>query len=135
MKKIGIIALVLGIMLSFCSLFGCSNRNMQEELPGEWFIWHWYYNEKDGDNGFFDHARFYTFGEDGTLTMVIDGETTTATYSFVNKDTVTVVYEDQSTETFQLIPAERNGINEIQFMNVENLYTITLEPMSSWQGE
>lgn len=122
------------VALCCVMLCGCNSRNMKNELPGEWFIYHWYYNEKDGDNGFFDDARFYTFGSDGTLTMKIGEETTGATYSFIGNDKVNVVYEDGTTDTFQLFPAERNGVKQIQFMNVDTIYTLTLEPMSSWSN-
>ena len=121
-------------MVCVCTLCGCNSRNVKEELPGEWFIWHWYYNTKDGDNGFFDEARFYTFDKDGNLTMKVGEETTKATYSFVSKDTIKVVYEDGTTDSFQLIPSEHNGVNQIQLMNVDTIYTLTLEPMSSWNN-
>ena len=133
MKKFNLNALLLVFALSFCTLFGCSSRNLKEELPGEWFIWHWYYNVKDGENGFFDEAQFYTFNEDGTLTMEVEGKKSTATYTFNGNDKVDVVYEDGTTDTFQLIAAEHDGVNQIQFMNVNNNYTLTLEPMSSWK--
>ena len=133
MKTIRILALVLAIVLCMSVLTACSSRNVQEEIPGEWFIWHWYYNVKDGDNGFFEEAQFYTFGEDGNLTIIVGEETTDATYIFSGKDTMEVSYEDGTIDTFQLIPAERDGVNQIQFMNVNTNYTLTLEPMSSWQ--
>ncbi|MBO5867823.1 MAG: hypothetical protein J6Q54_02810 [Oscillospiraceae bacterium] len=132
MKKIQILALIC--LLAFCvsMMFGCSSRNMKEELPGEWFVWHWYYNTEGGEDGFFEEAKFYTFDAEGNITIK-EGETvTTATYTFTGKDTIDVVFEDGTTDTFQLIPSERNGVKQIQFMNVNTIYTITLEPMSSW---
>ena len=133
MKKIRVLALVLAVVLCMSALTACSSRNVQEELPGEWFVWHWYYNVTDGDNGFFEEAQFYTFGEDGKLTIVIGEETTNATYTFSGKDTLDVSYEDGTVDSFQLIPSERDGVDQIQFMNVNTNYTLTLEPMSSWQ--
>ena len=132
MKRIRILALALICVFCICALCGCNSRNMKEELPGEWFVWHWYYNTEGGEDGFFEEARFYTFDADGNITIKIGEETTNATYTFVSKDTIDVVYEDGTTDTFQLIPSERNGVNQIQFMNVNTIYTITLEPMSSW---
>ena len=132
MKKIQILALIC--LLAFCvsMMFGCSSRNMKEELPGEWFVWHWYYNTEGGEDGFFEEAKFYTFDAEGNITIK-EGETvTTATYTFTGKDTIDVVFEDGTTDTFQLIPSERNGVKQIQFMYVNTIYTITLEPMSSW---
>lgn len=132
MKKIRVLALALVAVLCTSVLTACSSRNMQKELPGEWFVWHWYYNVTDGDNGFFDEAQFYTFGEDGKLTIKVGEETTTATYSFSGKDAVEVTYEDGTVDSFQLSPAEHDGVDQIQFINVNTNYTLTLEPMSSW---
>ena len=132
MKTIRVLALVLAVILCMSALTACSSRNMKEELPGEWFIWHWYYNVTDGEDGFFEEAQFYTFGEDGKLTIKIGEETTNATYTFSSKDTVEVTYEDGTLDSFQLIPAEHDGIKQIQFMNTNTKYTLTLEPMSSW---
>lgn len=133
MKTIRVLALVLVVVLCMSALTACSSRNVQEELPGEWFVWHWYYNVKDGDNGFFEEAQFYTFGADGKLTITIGEETTNATYTFSGMDTVEVSYEDGTVDSFQLIPAERDGVNQIQYMNTNTNYTLTLEPMSSWE--
>ena len=132
MKTIRALALVLAVVLCMCALTACSSRNVQEELPGEWFVWHWYYNVQDGDNGFFEEAQFYTFGADGKLTIKIGEETSNATYTFSGKDTVEVTYEDGTVDSFQLIPTEHDGVNQIQFMNTNTNYTLTLEPMSSW---
>ena len=132
MKKARILVMLLALVVCLCSLCACNSRNMQEELVGEWYIWHWYYNTEGGEDGFFDEAQFYTFDAEGNLTMKVGGETTTATYKFTSKDTIDVVYADGTTDTFQLIPAERDGVNQIQFMNVNTNYTLTLEPMSSW---
>ena len=132
MKTLRVLALVLAVVLCTSALTACSSRNVQEELPGEWFVWHWYYNVKDGDNGFFEEAQFYTFGADGKLTIKIGEETSNATYTFSGKDTVEVTYEDGTVDSFQLIPAEHDGVNQIQFMDTNTNYTLTLEPMSSW---
>ena len=132
MRKIRVLAFIVAALMCLSVFTGCSSRNVKEELPGEWFVWHWYYNTEGGEDGFFNEARFYTFDAEGNLTIKIGEEVTKATYTFVNNDTISVVYEDNTTDTFQLIPSERNGVNQIQFMNVDTIYTITLEPMSSW---
>lgn len=132
MKKTRVLSMVLVLVFCVSALCACSSRNLQEELPGDWFVWHWYYNENDGDNGFFEEAQFYTFGADGKLTIKIGEKTTNATYTFSGKDTVEVTYEDGTLDSFQLIPAEHDGIKQIQFMNTNTKYTLTLEPMSSW---
>lgn len=135
MKKTRTMALIAALSLCTISLCGCSSRNMKEELPGEWFVWHWYYNIDNGDNGFFDEAQFYTFDTDGNITIKIGEETSTATYTFSADDMVDVTYADGTIDTFQLIPAEHDGVDQIQYMNVNTNYTLTLEPMSSWTEE
>ena len=73
-----------------------------------------------------------SFMTDGKLTIKIGEETSNATYTFSGKDTVEVTYEDGTVDSFQLIPTEHDGVNQIQFMNTNTNYTLTLEPMSSW---
>lgn len=128
------VALVAVLAFCVCAVAGCSSRNMREELPGEWFVWHWYYNEDGGEDGFFDEAVFYTFGEDGTMTVANEaGEVSEeASYEFTSDDTIEVVYEDDTTDVFQLLPTEHEGVDQIQFMNENTNYTLTLEPISSW---
>lgn len=132
MKKNRILVFLLALLICLGALCGCSSRNVKDELPGEWFVWHWYYNTDGGNNGFFDEAQFYTFDLDGNITIKIGEETSTATYTFSSDDMVDVVYEDGTTDTFQLIPSEYAGVDQIQFMNVNTNYTLTLEPMSNW---
>ena len=127
-------AVIAALALCVFTLAGCSSRNMREELPGEWFVWHWYYNEDGGEDGFFDEAVFYTFGEDGTMTVADEeGEVSEeATYEFTSDDTLEVVYEDDTVDSFQLLPTDHDGVDQIQFMNENTKYTLTLEPISSW---
>ena len=138
MKKGRIVTLFLVLVFCLSSLCACgSSRDLKEELPGEWFVWHWYYNQDNGEDGFFDEAEFYTFNSDGTLKIGDkDGNISTeATYEFTGKDTVDVTYTDGTMDSFQLIPSERDGFYQIQFMNVNTKYTLTLEPISSWSEE
>ncbi|MBR5513589.1 MAG: hypothetical protein IKV85_06345 [Ruminococcus sp.] len=129
MKKISILALISVMLFMFS---GCDSRNMKEELPGEWYVWHWYYNVKDGDNGFFDEAKFYNFNADGELIINENDTVTNAKYEFTSDETVKVTYADGTFDDFQLIPAVHEGVNQIQFMNENTNYTLTLEPMSGW---
>ena len=136
MKKTRVISMVLALVIVLAigvSLCACNSRNLQEELSGEWFVWHWYYNAEGADNGFFDEAIFYSFA-DGKMTVKDkDGNITKeAKYEFTGKDTLNVTYSDGTVDSFQLLASERNGVNQIQFMNTATKYTLTLEPMSSW---
>ena len=134
MKKNRGLASFLILAICLGTLCGCSSRNMKEELPGEWFVWHWYYNEDNGEDGFLDEAVFYTFNTDGTLKIGDkDGNISQeATYEFTANDTVEVEYADGTLDSFQLIASEHDGIAQIQFMNINTMYTLTLEPISSW---
>ena len=129
---------VLALVLLTAALAGCgSSRDVKSELTGEWFIWHWYYNVKDGDNGFFDKALFYTFSEDGKVTITSQDESVAqvdAEYTFTGKDTIEITYPDGAVDSMQLIPSEHDGVNQIQMMNVDTNYTLTLEPMDSWSN-
>ena len=133
MKKTPILALLLFLVVCLSSLSACSSRNLQEELPGDWFVWHWYYNEEGADNGFFEEAVFYSF-TDGQMSVTDkDGNVTQeATYEFTGKDTLDVTYSDGTIDSFQLLESERDGVKQIQFMNTATKYTLTLEPISSW---
>lgn len=136
MKSLRFLALMLALIICAGMLCGCSSRNVQEELPGEWFVWHWYYNTKDGDNGFFDVALFYTFSQDGKLVITSQDESVApveADYEFTTDDEIEVVYADGTIDTFQLIPSEHDGVDQIQFMNTNTNYTLTLEPISTWE--
>lgn len=133
MKKTRITALLLAVVMCLCALTACSSRNVKEEINGEWYVWHWYYNTEGGDNGFFEEAHFYTFDAEGNITIKTGEETTTAKYTFSGNDTIDVEYADGTTDTFQLIPATYEGVDQIQFMNVNTNYTLTLEPMSTWK--
>ena len=96
MKKL--IVFILMSVMCLAMLTGCGGGSkLSESLPGEWFVFHWYYNVNDGDNGFFDEPVFITFGEDGS---------------------VVATTEESTFEAFE---------------NSNTNYTLTLEPMSSWE--
>lgn len=140
MKKVSVILLVLVFVLSLCLLCACGGRNFQEELPGEWYVWHWYYyNTPNGEDGFYEYAHFYIFDADGNVTLKIGNDITTAetftkgTYTFTKNDTFDVLYSDGSTVTFQLIPSGSHA-EQIHMVNVVNNYAETLQPMSTWSN-
>lgn len=135
MKKI--IAFVLMTVMCLTMIVGCGGSNkLSESLPGEWFVWHWYYYEKDGDNGFFDEPVFVTFGEDGSV-IATTKETTfegfEGNYTITGNSTIDITYADGTSDSFQLQAANHDGVDQIQLINTNTMYTITLEPMSSWE--
>ncbi len=130
-KKIAVVVCIVMMIATFVT--GCGSKtNYEEALPGEWFVWHWYYNETNGDNGFFDNAIFYTFNDDGSLVIAdqTEGvEEVVASYVFTGNDTIEITNADGSVDTMVLAMNEKG---QIQMTNVDNRYTLTLEPMSTW---
>lgn len=130
-KKLTVVYIVV-MMVMFMT--GCGAKvNYKETLPGEWFVWHWYYNETDGANGFFDNAIFYTFNNDGSLIIADQAEgaeKVVASYTFTGKDTIEIKNADGSVDSMILAMNEKG---QIQMTNVDNKYTLTLEPMSTWK--
>ncbi len=125
------------LMTVFCltMITGCGGGKMSEKLPGEWFVWHWYYNVENGDNGFFEQPVYVTFGEDGSVVATTEDASFTGfegTYTVTGGNTVDITYSDGTSDSFELKAAKRDGVDQIQLINSNTSYTLTLEPMSSW---
>ena len=140
MKKVSVILLILVFVLSMCLLCACGGRNFEEELPGEWYVYHWFYhNTPNGEDGFYpdDECHFYIFDKEGNVTVKkgakIDTAETISTgkYNFTQKDTIAVQFSDNSTKTFQLIPSGSHK-EQIHLVDLANHYAETLQPMSTW---
>ena len=135
MKKGKLLIPFLVFVLSFCTLLGgCSksSRNLQEELPGKGEIWHWYYNEDGGDNGFFDAAMYAEFNDGKVKVTLADGSTVReGTYAFTGKNTLDVEYSDGTAASIELIASNHDGVDQIQFMDTATKYTLTLEPLEA----
>ena len=135
MKKL--IVFILMSVMCLAMLTGCGGGSkLSESLPGEWFVFHWYYNVNDGDNGFFDEPVFITFGEDGSVVATTEESTFEAfegTYTVTGNSTIDITYSDGSFDSFQLKAAKHDGVDQIQLINSNTKYTLTLEPMSSWE--
>ena len=127
-KHFLISALILCLCLALCACSG--SRNLQEELPGTWEVCHWYYNEKNGDSGFFDNPMYCEF-IDGKITVTAeDGSLIReGSYEFTGSDTLDVEYTDGTVASIQLLAANHEGVDQIQFMDVNTNYTLTLEPL------
>ena len=124
---------ILALVLCVCTLLSAcagNSRNLKEELPGKWEIWHWYYNEKDGDDGFFDSVMYCEF-TDGKVSVTSEDGTVIreGTYEFTGNDTLDVEYTDGTVASIQLIASNHDGQDQIQFMDVNTKYTLTLEPL------
>lgn len=126
-------ALLMVVGMTAC---GGANKNMREELAGEYFVWHWYY--AGGESGFYDNAVFYTFTDDGKLTIKenVDGaETIEATYVWENDNTIIVSYSDGKSETFEIAPHKYDGREELTYTNVDTGLILSMQYMSDWSEE
>lgn len=132
-KVMRFLALVLTILMAV-GLTACGKKqDMKNVLPGEWFVWHWYYVE--GDSGFYDNAVFYTFTDDGKLTIkenTDESKATEATYVWENENTIIVSYPDGTSETFEIAPHKYDGREELTYTNVDTGLILSLENMSDW---
>lgn len=125
------------MILMIVGLTACDGKkeNMRSTLPGEWFVWHWYYVE--GESGFYDNAVFYTFTDDGKLTIkenVEGAEATEATFVWDNDYTIVVSYPDGTSETFEIAPHKYDGKDELTYTNVDTGLILSMENMSDWSG-
>jgi hypothetical protein len=138
-KRITGLITTVGMIVMVLCLTSCGKEekvNMRNTLPGEWFVWHWYYVE--GDNGFYDNAVFYTFTEDGKLTIqehVENSEVKEATYTWDNDYTIIVSYEDGTSETFEITPTTHDGHDQLKYTNVDTGLILSMEPMSDWSED
>lgn len=131
-KKFLLVILTL-LMLVGLTACGGETLDMRSTLPGEWFVWHWYYVE--GDDGFYDNAVFYTFTEDGKLTIKenVDGaEAIEATYVWENNNTIIVSYPEGTSETFEITHHKYDGRDELKYTNVDTGLILSMENMSDW---
>lgn len=131
------VVLLVGLLMMFnMTACGENDKNMREELPGEYFVWHWYYVE--GESGFYDNAIFYTFTDDGSLTIkenVDNAEATEATYVWENDNTIIVSYPDGKSETFEIAPHKYDGREELTYTNVDTGLILSMQYMSDWTEE
>lgn len=135
MKKSRVLISVLALVLCLCTLLSAcsgSSRNLQEELPGKWEVWHWYYNEDDGDSGFFDSVMYCEFNDGKVSVTDEDGAVVReGTYEFTGDATLDLEYTDGTVASIQLIASNHDGVDQIQFMDVNTKYTLTLEPLET----
>lgn len=124
------------VLLCFTGCSSDSKVDMTDTLPGEWFVWHWYYVE--GDSGFYDNAVFYTFSDDGKLTIQEDVEgaqAEEATYVWDNEYTIIVSYSNGTSETFEITPTTYDGHDQLKYTNVDTGLILSMEPMSDWSDD
>lgn len=132
----GVVFVLIALMVFGLSACGGAKKDMKSELPGEWFVWHWYYVE--GDNGFYDNAVFYTFTDDGKLTIkenTDDAEAIEASFVWENENTIIVSYPNGTSETFEIAPHKHDGREELTYTNVDTGLILSLENMADWTDD
>ncbi len=116
MKKFVAMALIMCLFaLTACS-GGGKNTDFSEVLAGKkWITYHWFINEKDGDNGFFADDAYYNweFVDANNFTVnALDG-------SFAGTGTLEWTSENQADVYFVL------GDNQEQYWTAEFSYDST----------
>ena len=130
------LSILLTVILVTVGLTGCGGKSAKEVLEGEWFVWHWYYDVDNGEDGFFDDAKFYTFSPDGTLIIKESKdakETENAKYEWKNDSTITVTHTDDTVETIEITVTTHEGKEQLKYKNTDTNYVLSLEHMSDWQ--
>jgi hypothetical protein len=129
------------LMLIVISTFaGCGNKlgntgDFSKDIIGKWETWHWYYNETDGEDGFFEDDKKvdWVFSGDGEFNMkTVDGSTELdGKFEWKSKNEADVYLDDGRTFAVEC-KAEQNheGADkhfEIQLTRVEDKFTWTLQ--------
>jgi len=105
-----VIAVVVIAALVVVKLSG-SNTNTYDykaNLPGEYIVYHWFYDIKDGDSGFYEDAKAgrYSFGADGSYSHtggdLETDEIQVGTYTFTSTNTIRIDLEDGSYDEMTL---------------------------------
>ncbi len=77
-------------------------------LPGKYVVYHWFYDVKNGDSGFYDDSAVghYNFGADGAYSHtggdLAEGESQTGTYAFTADNVIRITLEDGSFDDLTL---------------------------------
>ena len=112
-RKLIAIAVVAVIAIVVAVIFILNGKkkdtyDYQANLPGEYIVYHWFYDVKDGESGFYedDKAGHYTFGADGSYSHtggdLDEGITQTGTYTFTSSNVIRITLEDGSYDDMTL---------------------------------
>ena len=112
-------------------LAGCGkkdNYDYKANLPGNYTSVHWFYDEKNGDNGFFEKDAVLSFTEDGSFSSCgefTEWQTVTGNYEFTGDNTIRVTYNDGTFDDFTL----RYSVDHdtVEFIDNESHYSLSLE--------
>lgn len=138
MKKMTKILAALLVALMMLTLTACSGgggaENFQETLSGNEFVtYHWYFNQKNGDSGFFpDDGRYeWVFNEDNSFSVnAKDGSFSgEGTMEWTSDTQADVYFKMGDTEQFWTAECSRSGDHPdcINFMIQETNFVYVLE--------
>ena len=138
MKKLMSFLLVLAMMAALVACGGASKSDdFSEVLAGKtWITYHWFFNEKDGDSGFFSDDAYYTweFQDANNFTVSAkDGSFSGEGTLEWTSNNVADVYVVLGGETEQYWTAEfsydASRPNQVHFMIQETNFVYVLEPI------
>ena len=138
MKKMTKVLAALLVALMMLALTACSGGNggedFSETLNGEFVTYHWYFNQKNGDSGFFpDDGRYeWVFNEDNTFSVnALDGSFSgEGTLEWTSANQADVYFKMGDTEQFWTAECSRGADYPdcINFMIQETNFVYVLEP-------
>lgn len=140
MNKITKVIVAMTLILSLLTLTACSggnggSENFSETLGGnEWITYHWYFNEKNGDSGFFSDTGYYewVFTDANNFTVnAKDGSFSgEGTLEWTSNNQADVYLKMGDAEQYWTAECSRSGSHPdcVNFMIQETNFVYVLEP-------
>lgn len=140
MKKMTRLIALVTLLLSLLALVACGGgngggENFSQTLGGEeWITYHWYFNEKNGDSGFFSDDGYYewVFADANNFTVEAkDGSFSgEGTLEWTSNNQADVYFKMADGEQYWTAEFSRSGGHPecVNFMIQETNFVYVLEP-------
>lgn len=137
MKKAISAIMAVIMMMTLCACGGGGkSANFQEVMSdSSWITWHWFFNEKDGDSGFFTDDSYYTWEFDGANGFTVStpdnsfGGTGTLEWTSENQADVFFKMGDQEQFWTAEFSYDSTHTDQVHFMIQETNFVYVLEPV------